>query len=289
MPVATDPHTLIAKPPAGEPVELTLRVLRPEDYAECEALQRHTWGDNFSELVPASMMMINQKLGGVLAGAFDPGGRLVAFIFGQTGPRDGRLFHWSHMLAVRRELRGCGLGRRLKLFQRRLLLDLGVDEVEWTYDPLESRNAHLNLNRLGAEPIGYERDVYGDGSSSGLHSGIGTDRFVVRWRLRDPAVEAKIEGRAPAVDLAFHGAPAVNVDERGAPLAPPFELPDLAALRVEVPSDIQAVKASSVAVAKGWRAATRYAFETCFERGCRVPHLLYDSESHRSFYLVVRR
>lgn len=289
MPVATDPDTLTVKPRTGEALELTLRVLRPDDYAKCEDLQRHTWGENFSELVPASMMMINQKLGGVLAGAFDPAGRLLAFVFGQTGPRGGRLCHWSHMLAVREELRGCGVGRRLKLFQRRLLLDLGVDEVEWTYDPLESVNAHLNLNRLGAEPIGYERDVYGDGSTSGLHSGIGTDRFVVRWKLRDPAVEAAIEGRAGAVDAELRSAPVANVDERGSPLLPPLEIPDLAAIRVEIPSDVQAVKAGSVEVAKRWRESTRHAFETCFERGCRVPHLIYDSGARRSFYVVVRR
>ena len=154
-------------------------------------------GENFRELVPASMMMINQKLGGVVVGVFDEDGGLLAFLLGQTGLREGtrELLHWSHMMAVRSHVRGLGLGRHLKLYQRRFLLDLGIDEAEWTYDPLESRNAHLNLNRLGALPFEYRRNVYGDGSTSGLHSGIGTDRFVTRWKLRDPNVEAKIEGR----------------------------------------------------------------------------------------------
>ncbi len=111
---------------------------------------------------------------------------------------------------------------------------------------------------------------------------------MVRWQLRDPAVEAKIEGRASGVDSEQRSAPVVNVDEGGAPLAPPFDLPDLPALRVEIPSDVQATKAGSVEVAKRWRWSTRYAFEACFERGCRIPHLIYDSESRRSFYVVVR-
>lgn len=269
---------------AGEALTLTLRPLSRDDYAQCEELQRHVWGDDFREMVPASMMMINQKLGGVLAGALDPSGRLVAFVYGLTGLRDGRPFHWSHMLGVHDDFRGLGLGRQLKLLQRRLLLDMGVEVVEWTYDPLESRNAHLNLNRLGAEPVEYLRDVYGDGSSSRLHAGIGTDRFVVRWRLGDPKVAARIAGRGtppPAGD-----APLVNAGA-GGPLEPPFELPDAAVLRVAIPADVQAVKSASAETAKCWRESTRFAFEAYLGRGYRVPHLVLDRAAGLSYYVMV--
>jgi predicted GNAT superfamily acetyltransferase len=272
--------------PAGTN-ELTVRELRPEDYPQCEELQRHVWGEGFRELVPPSMMRINQKLGGLVAGAFDPGGRLVAFVYGLPGLRDGRPFHWSHMLGVHDDFRGHGLGRELKLFQRRWLLARGIDEVEWTYDPLESRNAHLNLNRLGAEPVDYQRDVYGDGSASELHSGIGTDRFVVRWRLADSEVEARIAGRAAAPTAAHRAAPVVNAGDDG-PFEPPFELPAAGALRVAVPANVQAVKTAAPETAKRWRRSTRFVFEALLARGYRVAHLLSERGAELSYYVLVR-
>lgn len=274
--ITPEQHTV--KPIKGDPIDLVLRTLAADDYDACLEIQHRTWGQDFAEVVPPSMMMINQKLGGVLAGAFDTGGNLVAFVFGQTGVRDGKLFHWSHMLAVDDHLRGAGVGRRLKLFQRRFLLALGVEEVEWTYDPLESRNAHLNLNRLGGEPVDYLRDVYGDGSTSSLHSGIGTDRFVVRWMLSDPRVETPDARDAPIV----------NADDLGRPRRTPFDFPDLPVLRVEIPLQIQATKDESMETAKLWRSSTRFAFETGFEHGYRVLGLDYDKTAQRSFYLLFK-
>lgn len=283
----TEPQEIRLETPHGDRLDLILRTVRPEEYPQCDEIQRDTWGQDFADRVPSSMLMINQKLGGVVAGAFDAAARLQAFIFGQTGVRDGRLLHWSHLMAVRRPLRGLGLGRRMKLYQRRLLLDVGVEVAEWTFDPLVSRNAHLNLNRLGARPVAYQRDVYGDGSTSSLHSGIGTDRFLVRWTLDDAEVRARIEGDPPA-GVEGLDAPVVNADAGGSPREPPFELPELPALRVEIPADIQAVKEAAMDVAKRWRSATRHAFEAAFERGYRIPLLDYDAETRRSFYLLFR-
>ncbi|HEU5322776.1 MAG TPA: GNAT family N-acetyltransferase, partial [Methylomirabilota bacterium] len=119
------------------------------EFAACVELQRETWGRDFSGCVPAAVLMVAAKVGGVVAGAFDPAGRIVGFIFGITGYTAGRPLHWSHMLAVREPARDAGLGVRLKLFQRELLLDGGVDTARWTFDPLVAKNAHVNLNRLG--------------------------------------------------------------------------------------------------------------------------------------------
>ncbi len=274
---------------AGEPLRLELRSLGPDDYDQCEELQRTTWGDSFAEIYPGSMMMITQKIGGVVAGAFDEDGVLVGFVLGMTGVRDGRLCHWSHMAAVREGLRSGGLGRHLKLFQRRLLLKIGVELAEWTYDPLESRNAHLNLNRLGALPVEYLRDVYGDGSTSALHTGIGTDRLVVRWELTSPAVEAAIAGRPAELAPSLGEAPIPNVDADGRPRTDPFELPPSPALRIETPSNLQAVKTADLDAAKAWRASTRRAFEAAFAAGYAVRGLLReekDGKIHRSFYAL---
>ncbi|TVP76623.1 MAG: GNAT family N-acetyltransferase, partial [Gemmatimonadales bacterium] len=140
----------------------------------CVVLQEAVWGAGFRERVPAAILGVARRLGGVVTGAFR-GDELVGFVFGLTGIREGRPVHWSDMLAVRAEARGRGLGIALKEAQRDELLSRGVRVMEWTFDPLVARNAHLNLNRLGAAGVEYVVDAYGD-SDSPLHRGIGTDR-----------------------------------------------------------------------------------------------------------------
>ncbi len=157
---------------------ITLRSLeRLHDFEACVELQRETWGRDFSSCVPAPVLMVAQKIGGVTAGAFDADERLVGFVFGITGYTGGRPLHWSHMLAVREDARDAGLGIKLKMYQRELLLQQGVDTARWTFDPLVAKNAHINLNRLGAVVVEHVENMYGD-SNSTLHAGLGTDRFV---------------------------------------------------------------------------------------------------------------
>ncbi len=274
-----------------------LRPLEHDDELEaCVELQRRVWGEGFSDLVPPSILKIVQSVGGVAAGAFGSAGELDGFVFGVTGVRDGRLAHWSHMLAVRPEARGRDLGFRLKCFQRELLLPLGVETVSWTYDPLESKNAYLNLVRLGARAVRYVRDYYGDGSDSSLSAGIGTDRFVVEWAIAEVRVERALGGElAGSVSSAEAlGAPVANTGE-GAAGPEPEELdpPAAPAVRVEIPDDLQSVRRSDRALAARWRASTRRALEACLARGDRVAgfHRFPDPERpgrHRSFYLLRR-
>ena len=105
------------------------------DYADCVALQDETWGTGFSERVPTAILRVSQMIGGVAAGAFDESEKMVGFVFGMTGVRDRELVHWSDMLAVREELRGQGIGERLKQYQRDKVVALGVKSMLWTYDP----------------------------------------------------------------------------------------------------------------------------------------------------------
>ena len=119
------------------------------EYRECVKLQEEIWGCGFSERVPIAILKVSQRLGGVVAGAYDWDGTLAGFVFGMTGWEEGKAVHWSDMLAVRPEMRGTGVGRRLKEFQRQQLLAMGVDLMYWTFEPLESRNAYLNVARLG--------------------------------------------------------------------------------------------------------------------------------------------
>jgi len=263
----------------GEALDLVLRSLRTQDdYEQCESLESATWGQRY--VVPASLVTVTQKIGGVSAGAFDPEGRMVGLVFGLTGWRDGRRVHWSHMLAVTEEMRGCGVGRELKLFQRQVVEAQGISTMLWTYDPLVARNAHLNINRLGARPVEYLEDFYGPGSDSDLHRGLGTDRFVVEWPLAGtPAVMG--------VDPSGWGSvPSANTDVAGAPLSGDFEVVATERARVEIPADIQRAKLIAEDVGRHWRFCTRRALKEYFSLGYRVVGFDRGRASGRCFYLL---
>ncbi len=253
------------------------------DYQACVDLQVATWGEDFLELVPPSLLKISQKMGGVVAGAFAGDGRLLGFVHGLTGVRHGRLAHWSHMLAVAEEARNQGLGTRLKHYQRELLRPLGVAAIYWSYDPLEARNAHLNLNHLGVRVEEYVRDLYGD-SPSKLHRGLGTDRLIVAWEIREPPRP----GSPEAARGRFAAAPVVNVrpgaDGGPEPLSEGALPPSGGAVRVEVPADIQSLKVAAPEAGRRWRAATRRAFEHYLGRGLGVAGFYRDPDTGRCFY-----
>ncbi len=258
--------------------ELILRDLtNQDDLDQCIALQRATWGDDFRELVPPAVLQIAQKVGGIAAGAFDPDGPLAGFVFGLTGQREGRPVHWSHMLAVREDLRDRGVGRLLKLHQRERMRQLGVATVLWSFDPLVARNAHLNLNRLGTRVLEYVEDMYGDNPMSRTDSVIGSDRFVVSWDISgDDAPPDK-----PALPPA---APVVSSGGKGA-------LPDLVdepAVLVEVPPDVQALEQDDPGAALEWRRSTRRAFTHYLGAGYLVAGFLRDRAKQHCHYLLVR-
>jgi predicted GNAT superfamily acetyltransferase len=241
----------------------------PEDFAAAVTLQSEVWGEAFSDLVPAALLRVVGYVGGIAAGAFTVDGELAGFVFGVSGIRDSRLSHWSDTLVVRAPHRDRGLGESLKRYQRELLLPLGIERMYWTFDPLESRNAHLNFNRLGATSGEYVRDYYG-ATGSVLHEDIGTDRLVVQWELNAPRVVALTEGRATPAPCTADDAPIVNAVREGAagPVSgePDLQL-DAPSVRVAIPADVQGLKARAPECAREWRRVTRMAFESYFARG----------------------
>jgi len=226
-----------------------------------------------------SMLKVTQKAGGIAAGAFAADGRLLGFIYGLAGCAEGRPFHWSHMLAVDPQARDLGLGTRLKLYQREVLLELGIGEVRWTYDPLEARNANLNLNHLGAEVAEYVEEMY-EGEMGELARGIGTDRFIVSWRIAGERVARALADHRRGEDGRFHEAPVAN------PGAAERDLPDAPRVRVEIPENVQAVKVEEPETAMAWRTSTRRAFETYLARGYKVE--VFYRDAGRCFYGLER-
>lgn len=273
--------------------------LRPlegwEEYRACEELQREVWGEGFGEIAPAGLVKVTRRVGGVASGAFDDDGRLVGFVYGVTGlGEDGEPLHWSHMLGVRPGHRDRGLGLRLKEHQRELLLERGVREARWTFDPLVARNAHFNLNRLGVRVLDYESDMYG-ASESDLHRGLGTDRFVVAWELEAYRPDGdRAPDRSPAApggDLPASAQPAADGRDAPAPAGAPEASEANSAgdappvVRVEIPADIFAVRERDPDAAAGWRRRTRRAFLARLDAGYRVSGFVPGPG--RGFYLLL--
>ncbi|MFL6234137.1 MAG: hypothetical protein ACJ76N_13465 [Thermoanaerobaculia bacterium] len=262
---------------------LTFRSLSSvADYQACVELQRDTWGRSFSDVVPLSILKVTQKAGGIAAGAFSPAGDLLGFVYGLAGWAGGRPFHWSHMLAVARQARDLGLGTRLKLYQRDLLLPTGVEEVRWTFDPLEARNANLNFNHLGAEAAEYVEDMYEGEEGSELFEGIGTDRFILSWKIASPRVEMALADQRAGAGEPFREAPVAN------PGAETGELPEAPRVRIEVPESIQDLKAVRPDLGAPWRASTRRAFQHYLGLGYRVEAFYRDAGERRCYYGLER-
>jgi predicted GNAT superfamily acetyltransferase len=162
-----------------------------EEFQRCVALQRKIWGEDDLEVEPATLFVVAEETGGQVLGAFD-GERLVGYTLALVGFRDGVLFLHSHMTGVLAEYRDRGVGRALKLFQREEALERGIRMIVWTFDPLEIRNAHFNLNRLGAIARKYLPNLYGL-TTSPLHLGLSTDRLLAEWELDSGRVVAAVE------------------------------------------------------------------------------------------------
>lgn len=273
-------------------------VIRPitelADYARVESLQQEVWQMSTEvEVVPIHMLKAIAENGGVLLGAFNSQGELVGFVFGFLARQDGRLKHHSHMLGVLPAYRDAGVGFRLKCAQREAVLSQGLDWATWTYDPLEGRNAYLNINKLGVVCCTYIRNMYGELRDS-LNVGVPSDRFQVDWWLRSRRVERRLGGerrRLTVSDVLAAGAKMVNETRPMGDLRLPTrsELGSRAAkVLVEIPASFQAVKQTDMSAAREWRLHTRELFEAYFDAGYTITELISEGTGgeRRNFYLL---
>jgi predicted GNAT superfamily acetyltransferase len=275
---------------------MTEHVIRPlttlEECRQVVDLEKRVWGYTDAEdVVPAPVLIVSIKRGGVLLGAFRPDGGMSGFVYSIPGWKHGRPTQWSHMLGVASDARSAGLGRALKLAQRQATLALNIDLVEWTYDPLQAFNAHLNFTKLGVVVEEYEENIYGE-SSSPLHRGSPTDRFVAEWHLREPHVERRISASGPLLrDASIGSAPVVNPSRPGAWLEPvEGELAyDARRVLVEIPIGFSDMQGLAPDLALEWRMTTRRIFQHYFARGYRAVDFFLSREARRGQYLLALR
>lgn len=263
----------VAGGPATLPDGVSVRALQGlDEFRAAAALQVAVWGDGYADVVPASLLKVVNEVGGVALGAF-AGTRLVGFVFGLTGPRDGEIAHWSHMLGVLPEWRDRGVGRALKNEQARVLRERGVTAMLWTFDPLVARNAHLNLTRLGVSVVRYATDMYGD-TGSAVHS-FGTDRLVVRWALNERASPFR-----SLPEGAFRAVPVLD------PMDPSTMFGRN--VRIAVPWDVEAMAHEDLDAARRWRARLRAEFTVALSNGFKVVGFDRPDTAGTCHYLLSR-
>jgi predicted GNAT superfamily acetyltransferase len=281
---------------------ITVRPLATlDEFHAAEDLQRAVWPGSELEIVPLHVLTTAAHNGGLVLGAFH-GQRLVGFVFGflctdegqPSRPALARLKHCSHQMGVLPEYRGQQVGYQLKLAQRDHVSAQGVRLVTWTYDPLESRNARLNIAKLGGVVNSYQRDVYGK-MDDGLNAGLASDRFQVDWWITSPRVNERMFGQRAALTLKSFtdaGAQVVNPavwgpDGLPRPAEAPLALAGTVTL-VEIPADFQAVKRADLALAQAWRAHTREVFEAAFSNGYWVTDFFHEPVAgrRRSLYAL---
>lgn len=281
---------------------------QPNDMEAIEELQEIIWPSNWREVVPAHILLAVVHSGGLLIGAYDAedtSKNLVGFVFGFLGqynaPDGPRLKHHSHMMGVHPSHRGQGLGFLLKRAQWQMVRHQGVELINWTYDPLLSRNAYINIAKLGAVCNTYFSEYYGE-MRDGLNVGLPSDRFQVDWWVNSKRVNLRLSKQARgSLDLAHFLAAETEiinptrVNDEG--LASPVIDPQEALAKVdpendpvvliEIPADFQSMRQSHPELAYQWRLHSRAMMTEMFIRGYLVTDFVYLPGNYaRSFYVL---
>ncbi len=268
---------------------MDIRKLRsPGEYLEAERIQRRVWRFPDREIIPLNELVALQKNGGHVFGAFEKG-RMVSFCFGCPAYRGGKAYHYSRMLGTLPGRRDSGIGHRMKLRQREYVLEQGLDLVVWTFDPLQSRNAYFNLEKLGAVAREYLVNFY-PGSGSRFNRGLEADRLTVEWWIASRRVKERVAGKRPEHDPEAY-APALETRANAGGWREPVRIRRSLRgphVRLEIPDDIDALKADDLRLARLWRRRTREVFRSLFGRGYAALGFVSrpEGKGRRSFYLL---
>jgi len=262
--------------------EIEIRELSAlEEFQSCVEIQKVVWGfDDPYDIVPLPLLIVSQRMDGVILGAFN-GNEMIGFVYSLPGEHKGRKGQWSHMLAVLSDYRNSEIGYRLKMAQYELSQQKGYEFLEWTFDPLESRNAYFNLKKLGCIATEYEENIYGI-TSSPLHGGMPTDRLIAHWMI-PPLVKTLPESaKVPERPSLVTGTKLIEqgvliLEEVFLDSQEPF-------LFMEIPEEMQQLRAKSPDAALQWRLKTREIFQHYLHQEC-ILYSFLRIES-RSFYVL---
>lgn len=253
---------------------------------EVESLQKDVWEFEDRDIIPLSILAATRETGGILVGAFD-GSSLIGFAYSFIGLEEKRMVHHSHMLAVRPAYRNFNLGYKLKLAQRDRALAQGINQMTWTFDPLQSLNAHFNFAKLGVVADAYKINFYGETTSSFLHQiGNGTDRLWVTWPLDSSRVCERLQTKdwSRTANLALAALPClVQVGPNNAPQkGQASEIAGHNDVSIEIPADINALQRERPELAMKWREATRWAFSEAISSNYQIDDFRGASRNDQS-------
>jgi predicted GNAT superfamily acetyltransferase len=257
-----------------------------EDFDRLVHVQRAVWNHPDVDLTPAHQFCVSSRMGAILIGAF-VGRELAGFVYSFPAVFQAKICQHSHLLAVLPEFQGYGLGKALKWTQCEEAVKRGYDLLTWTFDPLQTRNANLNLQALGAVSRTYFPNFYGLTPALCLGPGIPTDRLLIEWAIRDGRVRGRAESRAKKPCYDPEGLPKALARKAGdegtfaAPGRPRLGLDDPVVL-VEVPRDIKALAFRCDLIA-AWQAGLRRVLQHYFGRGFRADHFIFGD---RAFYVL---
>lgn len=266
------------------------------DYDACTDIQREVWHVADIDIVPVTLLVAAEREGGISLGAYNNLGELIGFCWSIVGMERGEVVQHSHMLGVRTAYRNFNVGYRLKLAQRKEALRRKQQAITWTFDPMLPLNAYFNMGKLGAWSATYLENFYGETTSS-IQRGLPSDRFLVRWDLKNAHVEERLEAGPPRHDLRkeLKKYPAVNrLEDLGPGLtqSSPLML-NLTADRLlfEVPYNLPEIKTRNLGVALEWQGKMRQVFRTYFKKGYSATDFwVAEEEGHlRAFYFLAKK
>ncbi|MBP1602604.1 MAG: Chorismate synthase [Acidobacteria bacterium] len=275
-------------------IKLTIAPFQSQtDYKSAVDIQREVWKFDDIDIIPPSMLLASDHIGGISLGAYNTIGEMVGFVSSFLGTEDGILIQHSHMLAVRQAYRNFGVGYRLKLAQRKESLKRKIRKITWTFDPVQPLNAYFNLGKLGARSNVYAENFYGE-SSSVLHRGLPTDRLLARWDLDSSATVKRLETGAPRRELRkeLKKLEVINRLEDVSPgmtTSSPVKLTSTAdQLLFEVPYNLPTIKVRDLGVALEWQGKMRQVFRAYFKKGYVASDFwVGEEEGHlRAFYYL---
>jgi predicted GNAT superfamily acetyltransferase len=230
-----------------------------DDFKQCIELERTVWKDDDVDIMPVRLYLISRVCNAPTIGAFDQAGCLVGFVHTMVALMNKQPIYHSHMAAVIEGLRHKEIGYRMKLAQRQRAIECGIPLIVWTFDPLQSRNAHFNINKLGVVVRRYEDNYFGEGVSTGFDPQVPTDRVFAEWWVSSPQVEAVLSGKRPFVGDARES--------------------------VFIPDDYDGVREHSLEDALQWRLTVRKEFHQRLSAGLIVRAFSRHAESGQSRYI----